>query len=264
MKAQVLKKTKDLNYSEVKNQQLKVTKDTKMVRAPFIGITEDGSPIYYGKFQEDSTELLKVFEALKFGSTRRHGGNQQVSTYTNYSPRVANKNNFCAASKFSYDYPEYQRVVNEYAEQLNNIYQEKLPEFHSEHLARVGEGGDYETLPNYKIGDLPFTSGIINKNSAIGCHKDSKNMPGALSAMLVLKRSVSGGYLLLPEYDLAFPMENNTILLFDGGKIMHGVTPIKLLGGNSYRYSIVFYTQKDMRNCLPPDEETKRINDLVV
>lgn len=253
---ETIKKVANIDYSNIKHQQLKVRLSTQIKQAPFTAFTEQGSPIYYGKLDADTNDLVSVFESLEFGkSSARQSGLTQQSIYTNYSPRTNGRNNFCAASLFSSEHPEYQRLLNQYAVMMDEKYKNLFPEHYGWHTQLIGPDGANAILPNYKIGDTVFTSGIINKNSSLGCHKDSKNIPKALSAMLAVKRSVRGGYLILPEYDIAFPMEDNTILLFDGGEIMHGVSPIDFIGSNAYRYSVVFYTQKDMKNCLTPEDE---------
>ena len=47
--------------------------------------------------------------------------------------------------------------------------------------------------------------------------------------------------------------------MFDGQGIMHGVTPITYESPLSYRYSIVYYSLKQMWKCLTIDEELVRI-----
>ena len=77
--------------------------------------------------------------------------------------------------------------------------------------------------------------------------------------MAVFKHDVEGGYLCLPEYRVAVECKNNSLFIFDGQSILHGVTPIRRLTTEGYRYSIVYYTLQQMANCLPPEEELNRI-----
>ncbi|MNI97695.1 hypothetical protein D3C73_1563920 [compost metagenome] len=60
--------------------------------------------------------------------------------------------------------------------------------------------------------------------------------------------------MVIPQLDMAFKCSDNTVLLFDGQWLMHGVTDI-VKDANGYRYSIVFYNMKGMSKCLSPEEE---------
>lgn len=73
--------------------------------------------------------------------------------------------------------------------------------------------------------------------------------------MIVFKDDVEGGYLSVPEYDIGFELKNNSILLFDGQSILHGVTPIYFKSQNGHRFSIVYYSLKQMWKCLEITEE---------
>ena len=79
--------------------------------------------------------------------------------------------------------------------------------------------------------------------------------------MVAFKSNTKGGYLSIPEYDIGLEIANNSILLFNGQKILHGVTPFKLLSKNAYRYSIVYYTLQQMWKCEPITKELARIKD---
>lgn len=77
--------------------------------------------------------------------------------------------------------------------------------------------------------------------------------------MLVFKRDIVGGHLSCPEYGLGFKLKNNSLLMFDGQSILHGVTPIQKKSASAYRYSIVYYSLQQMWKCMSVDEELARI-----
>jgi hypothetical protein len=77
--------------------------------------------------------------------------------------------------------------------------------------------------------------------------------------MIVFKGGIQGGHLSVPEYGLRFKLPNNSLFMFDGQGLLHGVTPIKMESPASYRYSIVYYTLKRMWQCLEVNEELIRI-----
>jgi hypothetical protein len=79
--------------------------------------------------------------------------------------------------------------------------------------------------------------------------------------MVGFKSNVKGGHLAIPEYDIGLEIANNSVVLFDGQKICHGVTPITLKSKNAYRYTVVYYTLQQMWKCQPITEEVARIKD---
>jgi len=108
-------------------------------------------------------------------------------------------------------------------------------------------------------GESIFTSGIVNENNPLKYHFDTGNFKDVFSCMVVFKNGVENGFLSLPEYDVGFQLPNNSIFLFDGQGILHGVTPITRQTPESYRYSVVYYSLKRMWQCLEIDEELARI-----
>jgi hypothetical protein len=115
-------------------------------------------------------------------------------------------------------------------------------------------------LPEYTITKTPFTSGVVNKENALAYHFDKGNFAGMQSAMIVLCKDIMGGHLVLPEYNVAFKIKNNTLILFDGQNVLHGVSPIKKCNDKGYRYSIVYYSMKELWKCLTQEEEIIRYN----
>jgi hypothetical protein len=100
-----------------------------------------------------------------------------------------------------------------------------------------------------------YTSGIINENNPLKYHFDAGNFKGTWSAMFGFRKKTEGGYLSLPEIEIGIEIKNNSLLLFDGQSLLHGVTPIKMLEKDSKRYTIVYYSLQQMWNCKPIDDE---------
>jgi hypothetical protein len=76
--------------------------------------------------------------------------------------------------------------------------------------------------------------------------------------MIVLRHESAGGTLAVPEFDVRFALPHNSLLMFDGQQLLHGVTPIILKEEDSVRFSIVFYSLKQMWNCLTVTDEVIR------
>jgi hypothetical protein len=77
--------------------------------------------------------------------------------------------------------------------------------------------------------------------------------------MIVFKGDVRGGHLVIPEIDISIEVADNTVSIFDGQDLLHGVSPITYLHKDSYRYSIVYYSLSRMWQCMEVEEEIDRI-----
>jgi len=68
--------------------------------------------------------------------------------------------------------------------------------------------------------------------------------------------------LICPEFGLKFEISDGSLLIFNGQEILHGVSPIKKMSADAYRYTVVYYTMQQMWKCLPMPEEIKRIRQV--
>ena len=115
-----------------------------------------------------------------------------------------------------------------------------------------------KVLKEYKMRDTVFTSGIINKNNELNYHYDAGNFEECYSCMITAKNGITGGYLAMPEYDVNVEVLHGSVFLFDGQSILHGVTPIQKMGDDHYRYTVVYYSLKEMWKCLEFGDELAR------
>jgi hypothetical protein len=107
-------------------------------------------------------------------------------------------------------------------------------------------------LPGY------WTSGIVNLNNALPYHRDGGNLAGALSAMICLRRNVTGGYLHLADYDVWLGVPDHSLVVFYGSRVLHGVSPLSVRPGGR-RYTAVFYARAGLRvGADTPAAEVRR------
>ena len=111
---------------------------------------------------------------------------------------------------------------------------------------------------DWRFCDTPWTSGILNHTAALPYHRDSGNLPGTWSAMIMCKRGVTGGELHLPEYGVLLDVPDKSLCIFDGQAAWHGVTPFELRNAESYRFSAVMYAKQACRECGPAHAEPDR------
>lgn len=221
---------------------------------------EDNLPLYYGVINEIGTDsLLQACKEIKYNNTPRTNGLVTNAKPFGSKPANGRKDPFCSQAVMKARFPKADSVFKAFSHYMASIYKEKFPEIYLKNKKALRK--DKKPVhEDYIIGNTPYTSGIVNFNNNLAYHYDTGNHEGMLSGMIVLSNNISGGHLILPEYDVAFKIKNNTVIFFDGQKILHGVSPIHVINSRGYRYSIVYYSMKELWRCLPFQEEMDAYN----
>lgn len=220
----------------------------------------EGKPVlaYYHRLDGDFSLLRGTLDKIKYHEGFRATKNNPMYTRARtfgYAPRLEIRNLPCRQASLGLEQPLEHAVLLDAAEAAYRCYKESFPdraEAHSDLAEKV--------LTDYRIGNTPFTSGIVNANNPLPYHFDRGNFRGVNSAMLGFKRDIEGGHLTIPEIDLAFEIGDQSLLLFDGQSLLHGVTPFRRMTDAAMRYTIVFYSLEGMWRCEPPAEEVKHFN----
>lgn len=219
-------------------------------------ITIDGQPaLLYLNLKDDTSALRWAVKNQKYQAHRRSNGLKQESNLFGYTPRITFRQDYCTITAMAEKYPKQHTIISSFIENIHGYYQTYFPDTYEKHKDIVEE----KVMTDWKMGDTPFTSGIVNKNNALKYHTDTGNFKGVLSNMVVLKKGVKGGHLVVPELDRAFECADNTLIIFNGQDLIHGVSPIEYEDEGSYRYSVVYYSLESMWRCEPLGEEIKRI-----
>lgn len=223
-------------------------------------IRVNGVPeIYYSVLPSDVLKNIRwAVKNIKYSTTTRTGGLKTQSKIFGYSPRNALRNDYCNITSMSQDEAKQHAVITEFGKVLSNYYQEHMPNNFEAHEKVVVE----KVKSDWRIDGTPFTSGIVNKNNPLKYHLDSGNFKGLMSNMLVLKKDVSGGYLIIPELDIALECPDGALVIFNGQRILHGVSGIQYSNNKAYRYSVVYYSLEQMWKCETIDEELARIRNI--
>jgi hypothetical protein len=205
----------------------------------------------------DTSNIVSALKDIRYDQGQRARGLVSRSRIFGYRPRLEMRADFCSSTSMAVEHKTEHALVSEFALKLEEYYKTYNPEGYALHRQLSEE----KVKTAYRIqGKSVFTSGIINKNNPLKYHFDTGNFTDVYSCMVVFKGGgISGGYLSVPEYGVGFKLPNNSIFLFDGQSILHGVTPIKFESAQSYRYSIVYYSLKRMWQCLEIDQELARI-----
>lgn len=246
---------------DVKNfkQTSAIEKDAEIIIKGDTLITENGKPIIlYKKLDIDTDQLRKSVRSIKYTTHKRTNGLTTTSEIFGYKPRSTMRADYCTAAAMAGTDTKNHKIVTEFAKELRSYYEDYFPDIFEKHNKIVRE----KVKEEWTIPESPFTSGIINKNNQLKYHHDSGNFKGVLSNMIVFKKNVKGGHLCCPEYNIKIACEDNTVVIFDGQSILHGVTPIQKLTPDAYRYTIVYYSLEQMWKCDTINEELLRIRNL--
>ena len=211
--------------------------------------------LVYMKLKEAVEELRESIMNIKYTKGRRAGGLKTFDKIFGYMSRIPHQNDYCSTPALARENPTSHKVVCDYGDKLGDLYKEMCPEMYDKHSKIVAEN----VKPDWILGRSPFTSGIINKNNQLNYHYDRGNFKEVFSNMIAFRNKIEGGRLSLPEYNLGLEIDDSTVTLFDGQKILHGVTPIQYLSPESYRFTLVYYSLSQMWKCTTPKEELERI-----
>lgn len=222
----------------------------------------DGQPlfVYLDLKTEPLTHLSAVATRIALANVttwaERARTNRLKSRATTfgYQPRITLRRDYCAQTRLTREQPAESEQLFALARRCAHHYAEWNPTVFWNHVEEV----EREVLPCWRIGGTPFTGGIVNETTNLAYHRDNGNYKRTWSAMVVLREHVAGGWLVVPELDLAIETADLSLTMFYGQDYWHGVSPLHRTRRNGRRYSIVFYSLKTMRNCLCPEDEFTR------
>lgn len=206
----------------------------------------------------DLDALTQQLARIEYGSLNRVGGTAAVAEplqrVFGYMPRKTGHRDYCTASSLAWQDAEAHSALEQAAQVCEHFYRLTNPKLHTQHLRQSMN----RVRAEYHLSNGIFTSGIVNRNNPLPYHYDTGNFASVWSAMLVFKSSgYEGGYLSVPEYDMAFELKDHSLFMFDGQGLIHGVTPVLPGADAVYRYSIVYYSLRMMWKCLTTSEEVE-------
>ncbi|HVW99917.1 MAG TPA: hypothetical protein VHA52_05725 [Candidatus Babeliaceae bacterium] len=203
----------------------------------------------------DTEDVRLACQQLKFHEIVRESGIVSRTIHIGASGRNPRLDNRCWLSQFARSNPQIHVLFEKTARQVSKIYHAFFRDTFLDQVAAT-YSGPKKVHSQYRIKATPFTGGVINKDTEIPYHFDTANINGGISCMVIFKKNQAGGELVLPQLNIRFACHDGYLLLFDGKKYLHGVTPIlKMRNVKGYRYTIVYYKNAGMEICLPPEEE---------
>lgn len=216
---------------------------------------ETGEPVaYYARLGECRDLRWAVRTVGDFNGVNRAGSGYRTysATFGTAPRKPVFQREGCASTAVKRDWPAQHAVLEGYAEKCTRILNQVEP-------SAVAQSGS-ETAPildDWRLSPSTFwTSGVINRTVAMPYHTDSSNYD-VWSAMPVVRRGIRGGHLHIPEYGLVIDCRDSWAVWFPGFRLVHGVTPMKAETEDAYRYSVVFYALRGMKDCATTAQETR-------
>jgi hypothetical protein len=196
--------------------------------------------------------LTKAVLAIDdFTGIARAGKLRSLSRTFGMAPRRPTmKHDSCRITSLARDMPEVHNTLAMLSLHLGDMLRSFAPAIAERDVLTIGEiDDDWRMAPHSH-----WTSGVVNHTAQLPYHRDGMNFD-AWSAMPVIRSGVSGGGLHLPEYGLTASCRNGYVVFFNGFRLVHGVTPLTYIrpakGGQpkGYRFSIVYYALRGMKDC---------------
>lgn len=206
-------------------------------------LTEEILPIKNG---EKRKKMVKEFKKKYVSDTvYANPVRSGVAGYLGRYSRIP----FARTTSYTRDNLEKFSGCYEYMEKLESYFKEFFPHRWSLQKEAVGK-----ISPEFLIGDTVFSTLTINKNFRTAAHHDAGDFEAGFSNLSVVSKdgnpdgSYTGGYLVLPEYDVAVNLRPGDLLLVNNHAIIHANTPIVPVteGVEPERISIVAYLRDDL------------------
>lgn len=210
-------------------------------------VTVGGQPkiVYISRLSHPDVDRARsAVQRIKYQTSTRTSGLVSTSRIFGYAPRNVLRGHTCRATSMATDHPEEHAAICGAAPAVDAQYRRFFSETHDQHRVHATRVREQWMIP----GSV-FTSGIVNYNNPLQYHFDAGNFSQVCSAMIGFRHKTQGGHLACPELGIAFEIGDRSLILFDGQKLLHGVTPIRRLSEDAFRFTIVYYSLKQMWNC---------------
>ena len=178
------------------------------------------------------------------------GANYRGAAFGNVEARAIRRRMGTAGSAFSYQHPAFSEVMEALVKRAWMHVEDKCPDLY------LAIDSAPKALPEWRIRDTPFTSGVINATVCLPYHRDRGNVQNTGSVMWISRRHATGGHLHIPELNVVVDCSHGALLVFYGELFWHGVTQ---MGGLSRkgagRFSVVAYSKQGILKAKSPEEE---------
>lgn len=225
----------------------------KLIRPGTILTVGGETELVYGRLEGDWSGLVGRLRAMKYqrntrvsrlkaAAEKKTTEERTMDRTFGFKPANMIMGISAGACEMNRLFPKtYEEIVR-----LGAFAMTKYQQFHPDKFNSHSKEVHAQVKGHWLIPGTPYTQGIVNNTSSMRYHYDRDNFKNCWSVMVYFTHSVDGGDLLIPSMKARFKIEDQTFILFNGNGLIHGVTEIKKLRPNNYRYSIVYYSRRAM------------------
>jgi hypothetical protein len=222
------------------------------VREPTV-ITHLGQPIaLYGDISDfDFRQLLSWCKRARFGLFRRMAVQQgkewslpkSLELFWGYTTGRHVYTAPPGVTRTTKDDPDiYRESIIPLYHRLRREFELHMPAQYVSQFERLTS----QIRPDWRIDGGMYTQVVCNKGNVWSYHLDQSNFRDSWSSMGVFSRGCVGGNTIIPALDMRFAMQGQRFLIFEGARLIHGVTPLTKVKADAYRYSFVYYAHEQM------------------
>lgn len=229
----------------------------QVITGPFTLIDADSDEVVAVCLPIDDQDAAEKLRAGLLGLKNwtvasRGSGLKTTAKVFGYQPRnPIRQRPFCHRGVLAKEQPGVHAAFCDFAPVADRIFAAANPAAHkAQH-----EDTCKQVKPEWRMNGTMYTSGIANNNNALGYHRDRGNFDNYWSAMAVFKRDIEGGNLIVKDYNVKIKFSDRSIFFFNGQQWWHGVTPIKKLTKDAYRFTVVYYALREMWKCMTMADE---------
>lgn len=209
--------------------------------------------IVQGVTQTTRRKIRKQLRNGKISKTNVAAGgavNSGIIGFFDRGPRFP----YCRLTAFNqYEFDKFKKAYP-ILKLVDMKYAELMPEEYGRQRDLVSK-----TSPDFVIKGTVFTTVTVNKNWQTAVHKDKGDFKNGFGNLTALRKGTfTGGFLVLPRWDVGFDIQNGDLLLMDVHQ-WHGNTPIVKDDPKAVRLSLVMYYREKMIHCKSMKEELKKV-----
>ena len=144
----------------------------------------------YTKIPSNYLRTLRVVvNTTKYSETYRTSALPTKSSVFGSQPRNALRNDYCRLTAWTTnEVGNFKKLLN-FSKYVCEIYKKYLPKDYNNELEWVNNNVDSD----YLFNESPYTSINVNVNHAIKYHKDTGNVNGSYSNIIIVKNNINGG-----------------------------------------------------------------------
>ena len=133
--------------------------------------------------------------------------------------------------------------AHEFVATINKLFETHIPDKYAKQYNKALE-------THFHIKNTAFSTITVNYNFRTALHKDSGDYSDGFGNIVVIKKNINGGYLLLPQYKLAIDLDTGDYCAFNVHEWHCNSNIIQPeINLNSYRLSFVFYLRDKLEKC---------------